>query len=104
MGKHVIIAVASAAAILGATMAAPVAHADTLDDRYSSMLSAQGIAVTPELLRAGHDACAYYGGVAMIGEITNIMGLGLSSAQASSVALAGIRAYCPEKIAGTPLQ
>lgn len=94
--KHSIIAAVAAAAILGATTA-PSAQADTQDDRYSSMLSAQGITVTPELLRAGHDACDSYGSAAIIGTVLGLEGQGLSSVQASNVILAGLRTFCPQK-------
>lgn len=81
-----------------------VAQADTRDDQFLATLSALGISGDPAtLIAAGHAACDNYGGPALVAQMTGLMAQGYSNVQASNIQLAGIRAYCPEKIAGTPL-
>jgi hypothetical protein len=82
----------------------PAAHADTADDNFLKTLNALGITGDPAtLIAAGHAACDNYGGPALVTQMTALMAQGYSNVQASNIQLAGIRAYCPEKIAGTPL-
>ena len=81
-----------------------VAHADTQDDQYLAALSAQGITGDPgQLIADGHAACDNYGTPALVAQMTGLMAQGYSNVQASTLFLAGIKAYCPGKIAGTPL-
>lgn len=83
----------------------PVAHADAQDDQFLASLSAQGITGDPaQLIAEGRAACNNYGSPALVGQMAALMGRGMSNVQASNLVLAGMRAYCPEKVpAGMPL-
>src|SRR5687768_14203701 len=82
-----------------------IAQADSADEQYLAALSAQGITGDPgQLIAEGRAACNNYGGPALVGQMTALMGRGMTSVQASNLVLVGMRAYCPEKIpAGMPL-
>lgn len=80
---------------------AAVAHADSQDDRYVATLSSQGITGDrPQLIADGHAACDNYGTPGLVAQMLGLEGRGMSSAQASGLVLAGVRAYCPEKAGG----
>jgi hypothetical protein len=80
------------------------AHADTLDDKFISLVQAQGITGDRgQLIADGHAACDGYGSLAFVGQVSALMGRGMSNTQATGLQLAGLKAYCPEKIAGLPL-
>ena len=88
-----------------ASTMAPVAVANTQDDQYLASLAAQGITGDPgQLIAAGHTACDHYGTAGVVGASRGWMGtLGISNGQAASLMMAGIRAYCPEKLGGLPI-
>jgi hypothetical protein len=95
-----------AAAVAGAlALGLPaVAHADTADDNFLKALAAQGITGDrDQLIAAGHAACDNYGSPTVAAQMAGLMAQGLSNVQASNVFLDGLKAYCPEKIAGMPL-
>ena len=77
---------------------APVAHADSQDDRYLAALAGQGITGQPDQLIAdGHAACDNYGTPGLAGQMTALEGRGLTNLQASNLLVTGMRAYCAEK-------
>jgi hypothetical protein len=77
---------------------APVAHADSQDDRYLAALAGQGITGDPaQLIADGHAACDNYGSPCVVAQMLGLEARGLSNIQASDVFMDGVRAYCPEK-------
>ena len=65
---------------------APVAHADSQDDRYLAALAGQGITGQPDQLIAdGHAACDNYGTPGLAGQMTALEGRGLTNLQASNL-------------------
>jgi hypothetical protein len=83
---------------------APVAHADSQDDRYLAALAGQGITGPPDQLIAdGHAACDNYGAPGLVGQMLGLEGRGLTNVQASNLLVTGVRAYCPEKSPLGPL-
>jgi hypothetical protein len=93
-------------AVVGVVLlvAAPVAHADSQDDRYSAALAGQGITGQPDQLIAdGHAACDNYGTPGLAGQMTALEGRGLTNLQASNLRVTGMRAYCAEKSPLGPL-
>ena len=80
------------------------AYADNPDQAFLNAVAAQGISGDPaQLIADGHAACDNYGTPGMATQMMALMGRGMSNIQASNLQLAGIRAYCPVKIAGSPL-
>ena len=81
---------------------APVAHADSQDDRYLAALAGQGITGPPDQLIAdGHAACDNYGTPGLVGQMLALEGRGLTNVQ---LLVTGVRAYCPEKSPLGPLR
>jgi hypothetical protein len=81
-----------------------VANADTPDDKFISLVQAQGITGDRgQLIADGHAACDGYGSLAFVGQVSALMGRGMSNTQATGLQLAGLKTYCPEKIAGLPV-
>jgi hypothetical protein len=95
--------------VLGALLAAAlattaVAHADSQDDQFVALVSAQGIPGAPEQwIAAGRAACHNYGSYTLLAEQYNLTERGLSQDQAYNVIWDGIKAYCPEKAGGMRL-
>jgi hypothetical protein len=88
--------------VLGALLAAaltttPVAHADSQDDEFLALVSAQGIPGVPEqLIASGRAACDNYGSYTLIDQVYRLRrDRGLSEDQASKVIWDGVKAYCP---------
>jgi hypothetical protein len=93
------IAIALSALVVGGN-----ARADTPDDQYINAVGALGITGDRTALIAdGHGACDLYGTPGMVGRAINHLNQGMTRTQASGLDLAGIKAYCPEKIAGSGL-
>ena len=100
-GNPLCVLKAAVACFVVAVGLAPVAHADSQDDKYLAALAGQGITGEPaQLIADGHAACDNYGGPGLVGQMFGLEGRGLSNVQASNLMVTGIRAYCPEK---TPL-
>ena len=89
--------------VLGALLAAAlattaVAHAESQDDQFLALVSAQGIPGAPEqLIAAGRTACDNYGSYTLLRQMYALREGGISEDQASKVILDGIKVYCPEK-------
>lgn len=89
--------------VVGALLAAAltttaVAHADSDDDEFLALVSAQGIPGGPEeLMAAGRAACDNYGNYTLLAQEYRLREWGLSQDQAYKVISDGIKAYCPEK-------
>lgn len=80
------------------------AHADTPDERFLKAVDKIGIALDPATLIAeGHAACDNYGTPAADAQTKNLSAQGIASVRVANLKLAAIRAYCPEKMAGSPL-
>jgi hypothetical protein len=80
----------------------PKAHADTADDQFMNAVSALGISGDRAALIAdGHAACDNYGQPGLLGQSFNLLGRGMDRTQAAGLLIAGWKAYCPEKIAGS---
>jgi hypothetical protein len=87
-------------ALLAAALATTaVAHADSQDDAFLALVSAQGIPGAPEQLIAnGRAACDNYGSYSLVAQMYRPRrDRGLSEDQASKVIWDGVKAYCPEK-------
>jgi hypothetical protein len=83
-------------------LAVPVlAHADSHDDQFLAAVHAQDIGGdSDQLIGFAHTMCGVVGTPGAIGPM---MGLGLPMPQAYSVAVDGVRVYCPEKNSLLPL-
>ncbi len=89
--------------MLGALLAAALAttalaHADSQDDEFLALISAQGIPGAPEeLIATGEAACQSYGSDALLAQEYRLRDWGLPQDQAYQVISDGIKVYCPEK-------
>jgi hypothetical protein len=98
----------AASGLLAMALLAPIARADSMDDQFLGMTTAQGIPGTPETLIAdAHETCDAYGqgkfgiGIspyqaAMIRLNGDLSSQGLSPAQMSQLMRDAITVYCPE--------
>jgi hypothetical protein len=87
--------------LIAAVLGCPVAHADALDDQFINSLNKQGVSGDRgELIAQGHAACDNYATPAFAGQMADLVGHGMSGAQAQALLIGGIRAYCPQKMAG----
>jgi hypothetical protein len=92
--------------VIGAALTAvavsciPLAHAASDDDKFLQEVTAAGIQGPPDQLIAdGHGACDNYGiGYAAIGQLAALSGQGFSQSQINTLILAGVKAYCPDKL------
>jgi len=90
--------------VLASSISGGVANADSLDDKFISLVQAQGVTGDRgQLIADGHAACDGYGSLAFVGQVSALMGRGMSNVQATGLQLAGLKTYCPEKIAGLPV-
>jgi uncharacterized protein DUF732 len=75
---------------------APVAHADSQDDRYLAALAGQDITGPPDQFIAdGHSACDNYGTPALVGQMLGLEGRGLTNMQAPKLLVTGVRGLLP---------
>lgn len=80
----------------------PKASADAADDQFMKAVAALGISGDrAELIADGHAACDNYGQQGLLGQSFNLLGRGMDRTQANGLIIAGWKAYCPEKIAGS---
>jgi hypothetical protein len=86
-------------ALLAAVLATTaVAHADSQDDQFVELVSAQSIPAAPEqLIGTGRAACDNYGSYTLLAQVHRLRDRGLTEDQAYKVIWDGIDAYCPEK-------
>jgi hypothetical protein len=85
-------------ALLAAALATTaVAHADSQDDAFLALVSAQGIPGVPEqLIASGRAACVNYGSYTLVDQVYRLRrDRGLSEDQASKVIWDGVKVYCP---------
>jgi hypothetical protein len=88
--------------LVAGIVSCPAAHADAQDDQFMNSLNKQGVSGDRgQLIAQGRAACDNYGTPAFASQMAALVRQGLSGTQAQAILIAGVRAYCPQKMSGS---